>query len=92
LQTDLKYPNEDYNNLNEKTWVEGSSKNKTKISTFKLENRRNITLNISRNGTVMASIQCTKYPYKLHTYEGIAELFVYAARSWVYFSRKHATD
>ena len=52
-----------------------SSKNKTKISTFKLEDRRNCTLNISKNGTVMTSIECTTNQYKLHTYEGIAELF-----------------
>jgi hypothetical protein len=76
LRTDLKYPEEDYNRLNEKTEIEKSSKNKTKISTFKLEDRRNCTLNISKNGTVMISIECSKYQYKLHTYEGIAELFI----------------
>jgi hypothetical protein len=76
LRTELKYPEEDYNRLNEETWIEKSSKNKTKISTFKLEDRRNCTLNVSKNGTVMASIECSKHQYKLHTYEGIAELFV----------------
>jgi predicted adenine nucleotide alpha hydrolase (AANH) superfamily ATPase len=76
LRTDLKYPQEDYERLNEKIWIEKSSKNKTKIFTFKLEDRRNCTLNISKNGTVMTSIECSTYPYKLHTYEGIAELFV----------------
>jgi hypothetical protein len=33
-------------------------------------------LNISQNGTVMTSIECTTNQYKLHAYEGIAELFV----------------
>ena len=35
-----------------------------------------VQLNVSQNGTVMTSIECSKYQYKLHTYEGIAELFV----------------
>ena len=68
LRTDLKYPQEDYNRLNEKTWIEKSSKNKTKTATFKLEDRRKCTLNISKNGTVMMSIECSKHQYKLHTY------------------------
>jgi hypothetical protein len=76
LRTELKYPEEDYDRLNEEIWIEKSSINKTKISTFKLEDRRNCTLNISQNGTVMISIECTTNQYKLHTYEGIAELFV----------------
>ena len=76
LRTDLKYPQEDYEYFDEETWIEKSSKNKTKIFTFKLEDRRKCTLNISKNGTVMTSIECSTYPYRLHTYEGIAELFV----------------
>src|SRR4051794_25809490 len=35
LRTD-KYPQEDYDRLNEEIWIEKSSKNKTKIFTFKL--------------------------------------------------------
>src|SRR6476646_2477980 len=76
LRTELKYPQEDYERLNGETWIEKSSKNKTKISTFKIEDRRNCTLNVSKNGTVMTSIECSKYKYKLYTYEGIAELFI----------------
>jgi hypothetical protein len=76
LRTGLKYPEEDYERLNEKTWIEKSSKNKTKTATFKLGDMRNCTLNVSKNGTVMISIECSKDKYKLHTYEGIVELFV----------------
>ena len=45
-------------------------------TTFKLEDRRKSTLNISKNGTVMISTQCTTNQYNLHTNEEIAELFV----------------
>ena len=37
LRTNLKYPDEDYNRLNEKTWIEKSSINKIKISIFNLK-------------------------------------------------------
>ena len=59
-----------------KNWIEKSSKNNTKTASFKLEDRRKSTLNTSKNGTVMISIECSKDQYKLHTYEGIADLFV----------------
>ena len=67
LRTKLKYPNEDYDRLDIKNWTK-NSKNGTKTATFKLEDRRKCTLNISPNGTVMISIECSKYQYKLHTY------------------------
>ncbi|MER5174862.1 MAG: hypothetical protein ABJB76_03825 [Candidatus Nitrosocosmicus sp.] len=76
LRTILKYSTEDYEHLNRNNWSIKSSKNKTKTATFKLEQRRNCTLNISPNGTVMISIECTTNQYKLHTEEGIGELFV----------------
>ena len=77
LRTNLKYPEEDYDRLDTASnWVIKSPKNNTKTATYKLEDRRNCTLNISKNGTVMISIECSKDQYKLHTDEGIAELFV----------------
>jgi hypothetical protein len=76
LRTELKYPEEDYDRLDRKTWIEKSNRNKTKTATFKLEDRRKCILNKSKNGTVMMSIECSKHQYKLHTYEGIAEEFV----------------
>jgi hypothetical protein len=77
LKTSLNYPLEDYNCFDERrNWKIKSIKNKTKTATFKLEQRRNCTLNVSQNGTVMISIECTTNPFKLHTDEGIAELFV----------------
>ncbi len=76
LLTKLKYPEEDYDRLTSNNWSVISEKNKTKTATFKLEHRRNCSLNISPNGTIMISIECTTKQYKLHTGEGIAELFV----------------
>jgi hypothetical protein len=75
LKTELKYREEDYKYLNSNNWSIESTENKTKTATFKLQQRRNCTLNISPNGTVMISIECTTNQYKLHTDEGIAELF-----------------
>jgi hypothetical protein len=77
LKTILKYPDEDYELLDaSRNWNIKSRNNNTKTATFKLEDRRKCTLNISQNGTVMASIECSKHQYNLHTNEGIAELFV----------------
>jgi hypothetical protein len=76
LKTRLKYPLEDYKCLNGTIWAIKSTKNNTKTATFKLERRRNCALNVSQNGTVMISIECTTNQFKLHTDDGIAELFV----------------
>lgn len=81
LRTNLKYPQEDYGLLDTTSnWVIKSLKNNTKTATFKLEDRRNCTLNVSQNGTVMISIECTINQYKLHTYEGIASCLFHVVK------------
>lgn len=75
LEQDVKFY-EIYQSLSkEDNWVVKSQKNKAKVKSFRLESKRNFTVQVYPIGKVVVMIECSYRPFKLHEEEGSQQFF-----------------
>jgi hypothetical protein len=66
----------DYNLLTAKNeWIVKSQKNKAKVKSFKLENKRSCTIQVYPNGKLIVILECSYRPFKLAEEDGCREFF-----------------
>ena len=66
----------DYNLLTAKNeWIVKSQKNKVKVKSFKLENKRSCTIQVYPNGKLIVTLECSDRPFKLTEEDGCREFF-----------------
>jgi hypothetical protein len=66
----------DYNLLTkENNWIIKSQRNKAKVKSFKLENKRSCTIQVYPNGKLIVILECSYRPFKLHEEDGSREFF-----------------
>jgi uncharacterized protein (DUF342 family) len=66
----------DYNLLTAKNeWILKSQKNKVKVKSFKLENKRSCTIQVYPNGKVVVALEYIYRPFKLAKEDGSREFF-----------------
>ncbi len=56
-------------------WIVKSQKNRAKVKSFKLEQKRSCTLQAYPNGKVIVAIECSLRQFKLHEADGCREFF-----------------
>ena len=56
-------------------WIVKSEGNKAKVKSFRLESKRSCTLQVYPNGKVIAALECSYRPFKLHETDDCREFF-----------------
>jgi hypothetical protein len=76
VDDDCKGFGKDYNLLTkENGWIVKSQKNKAKVKSLKLENKRRCTIQVYPKGKLIVILECSYRPFKLHETDGCREFF-----------------